>query len=139
MINKDKLMQDLYDRDGQLMGVWISAPLWHQIENRVEKELQNALTSLQGEAPAKDIKEPLADWDLLKKYWDFKYPVDMDVYCEYCGNQTKNWEQDNPRKFLLKAASLGGLVTFQCVHCSSRILKKHFNDHIKVELMTTTK
>ncbi len=139
MINKHHFLQDLYDRDGQLLGVWISAPLWHQVENKIENELKNALDALQQqEEPSKDVQEPLADWDLLKKYWDFKYPVDMDVYCEYCGNQTQNWEQDKPRKFYLKAASLGGLVTFKCACCSSRILKKHFKDYIKVELMKTS-
>jgi DNA-directed RNA polymerase subunit RPC12/RpoP len=75
------------------------------------------------------------DWELLKKYWDFQYAVDTDVFCENCGNTTENWEQDHPRKFYLKAASLGGLVTFQCAQCSARILKKHFKDSIKVELL----
>ena len=80
-----------------------------------------------------DYKEPIEDWELFKKCWDFKYPYDFSVKCEICGNETQNWEQDEEKKFLLTAASVSGLVSFKCLKCGSKIVKKHFKDKIVSE------
>jgi hypothetical protein len=77
--------------------------------------------------------EPLRDWDLLAANWDFRYPLDLHVHCSQCGNSTLNWQKDEPRKFRLKAASLGGLVAFECCSCKARVTKRHFKDGVKTE------
>jgi hypothetical protein len=77
--------------------------------------------------------EPISDWEELMAYWDFSYPIDYDVTCEHCGAHTDNWQKDSPRKFYLSAANLGGLVSFECQCCGSRIIKKHFEDTITTE------
>lgn len=116
----------LHDSSGKFLGVFIPDTIWDQLELRVK----NALQAL-NVAPT-PIKEPIADWETLKKIWDFPYPVDTDVHCTLCGNSTDNWEQDAPRKFFLKAAGLGGLVAFECGQCHARVRKNHFKDAIEV-------
>ena len=132
MGEENHLIQDCYDREGRFLGVWIDAVLWNRAEKELYPVLRRALE--QGdESPREEAGEPLRDWELLKKHWDFAYPVDMDVACGECGNATLNWSQDSPRKFRLKAASLGGLVAYQCMSCRARVVKKHFKDHIQVQ------
>ncbi|MFW6177785.1 MAG: hypothetical protein ACOC43_05400, partial [Desulfohalobiaceae bacterium] len=97
---------------------------------RLQQESQDTRQSLQ---------EPLQDWELLLQHWDFKYPVSKEVSCEICGNQTQDWQKDSPRKFLLKAASLGGLVSFECLNCQARIIKKHFKDYVQVQAQSAKK
>ncbi len=46
----------------------------------------------------KEVIEPMEDWELFKKCWDFKYPFDFSVKCKVCGNETKNWETDVQKK-----------------------------------------
>jgi len=77
--------------------------------------------------------EPLKDLELLAQYWDFPYPMPKDVHCTLCNAHTDDWQADEPRKFRLKSATLGGLVNFQCQGCQARILKKHFKKHVDVE------
>jgi len=96
--------------------------------------LEQALQDLQGPKKGKDVKEPLEDWELLKKHWDFKYELTSYVYCENCGNTSYDWESDDPRKFKLSAANLGGLVAFRCLSCGAKVIKRHFKDYIKVEV-----
>jgi hypothetical protein len=116
----------LYDSTGQFLGVFIPSLLWDQLDNSIKDIL------LTQNIPIKTIKEPLHDWETLKQIWDFPYPVDTDVHCSLCGNRTDNWECDNPRKFVLKAANIGGLVSFECCHCQARVRKNHFKDAIDV-------
>lgn len=125
MSQNDAPLTELYDKDGNLIGVLVTAQLWSQIK----PQIQNLLPQ---QAPA-ERPEPVGDWEMLKEYWDFPYPVDTDVQCELCGNQTDNWETDEPRKFRLMSCNLGGLVSFKCNQCQARITKKHFKDEIKVE------
>ena len=77
--------------------------------------------------------EPLQEWETLLAYWDFTYPPAYDVHCDCCGAKTDDWRADEPRKFRLRNANLGGLVTFQCAGCKALVLKKHFKKHLTVE------
>jgi len=132
MFDENRPIQTLYDENGKFIGLYISPGMWDRIEKEVAPVIQRELDKIeQQKDPA--IKEPMDDWENLKKFWDFRYPVDYDVRCEHCGLSTDNWQEDEPRKFQLKAASLSGLVAFQCRGCGARIIKKHFKDTIVVE------
>ncbi|MES9997330.1 hypothetical protein [Desulfovibrio aminophilus] len=117
---------EMYDKTGELLGVQLSAEAWLKVRETVLAAL--------GPRPEEERPEPLADWELLKQYWDFPYPVDMDVACSECGARTEDWSQDEPRKFRLTGANLGGLVAFRCQECRSKVVKKHFKSHIKTEV-----
>lgn len=119
----------LHDSSGKFLGVFIPYNIWDQLELPVKNALQAPSVAPK---PTLPLKEPLADWETLKQIWDFPYPVDTDVHCTLCGNSTDNWEQDAPKKFFLKAASLGGLVAFECGQCHARVRKNHFKDAIEV-------
>jgi hypothetical protein len=123
-------VQKLYDDDGNLIGVLIGPEKWSQLAAAVPDMLAE-----QKKPEPHTIPEPLDDWNTLKEYWDFKYPVDYDVACEVCGDSTQNWEEDDPKQFRLLAANLGGLVRFECIKCKARITKRHFKDHIQVETL----
>ncbi len=120
-----------FDVSGKRLGVFIPSSLWDQLDDQLKNSLNNPVIT------PKPVKEPIADWEMLTSCWDFPYPVDMDVHCQLCGNQTEDWQQDKPRKFLLKAASLGGLVSFECCDCHGRIRKNHFKDVIDVSCTPT--
>lgn len=140
MWNKGDLLQDLYDAQGSFWGLLISPRLWSEVQTKVVPILEEAMGRLEQSGEEKQsIQEPLQDWELLLKHWDFKYPVSKEVYCEICGNQTQDWQQDSPRKFLLKAASLGGLVGFECLSCGARVTKKHFKDYVQLQAQPAQK
>lgn len=122
--------QPLYDADRQLIGVWLSPELWLKAERALTPAIDQALAELE---PAPPPPEPMADWENLAQCWDFKYPMPFDVACENCGNTTPDWREDEPRKFRLRSANLGGLANFQCQKCQARIIKKHFKDHVDVQ------
>ncbi len=121
-------VNELYDKDGKLIGCLLSAEAW----NHVKAEILSSL-GIENKTPEAEITEPVADWETLKEYWDFAYPVDTDVACENCGNATEDWTQDTPRRFYLTAANLAGLVSFSCTSCKAKIVKKHFKDEIITE------
>lgn len=121
-------INELYDKDGNLIGALLSAEAWTAVRAEVMASLGLAETP---EPPV--IPEPLSDWETLKEYWDYPYPVDMDVHCEHCGNATEDWSRDEPRKFRLTAANLAGLVSFLCLECQAKVVKKHFKDTITTE------
>ncbi len=123
----DKDITELFDQHGQLIGALLTAKTWLEIKPLLSPD------GLKESKATHKIKEPLDDWENLKNYWDFLYPVDMDVQCSNCGNSTADWSQDTPRKFYLRAASLSGLVSFSCTSCAAKIIKKHFKDEIVVE------
>jgi len=118
----------LFDESETLRGVQLSAEVWAKVEHLVRPHLPSSAPVAEPEQP-----EPLADWETLTQYWDFRYPHDYDVTCGACGQSTRDWREDEPRKFRLRGATLGGLVTFQCMDCKARILKRHFKDQIKTE------
>lgn len=123
MSNND--ITELFDQKGRLIGCLLSAEAWQSARHLFD----GATTSNQTEEPS----EPISDWETLQEYWDFQYPVDMDVQCESCGNTTDDWSKDDPRLFRLTAASLSGLVTFLCTQCKAKIIKRHFKDEILTE------
>lgn len=130
----EKSYLPLFDAEGQSAGVWISPELWEAAKD----ELLPVLAELCGESPeapvaCEEFPEPMEDWDALKQYWDFPYPLGVDVDCGHCGAHSDDWQADSPRLFRLKAASFGGLVTFECMTCQARIMKKHFKDGLQVE------
>jgi hypothetical protein len=122
----------LYDQDKKFIGIYLSPALWAQAESTLSPAIDRALTELNPSYKPDDA-EPLADWEAFAQYWDFQYPMPTDVHCQQCGNKSKNWKQDEPRKFRLRSATIGGLVNFECQTCNSRILKKHFKKHVDVE------
>ena len=134
----DKDIQGLYDHKGNLMGVFISSGLWQAIENEVSPIIDRYLGVSEGQNRAESaevIEEPLADWENFLNFWDFRYPVEKSVICRHCGCETSDWTTDSPKKFLLKAANISGLVTFQCLQCKARVIKRHFKDHIKYDVI----
>jgi len=119
----------LFDEQGNLLGVFLAAELWKKVEPVLAPYLPSAVP-----AAAPVLPEPLTDWATLQEFWDFSYPVDTDVQCPECGNETSDWQRDDPRKFRLVACNLGGLVRFECQGCKARIMKRHFKDKITVEV-----
>lgn len=125
-------VQDLYDQKGTLVGVLLSPEIWSSAYEKLRPILEAELQKLAPEQK-KERPEPIEDWNFLLEHWDFKYPVDKSVLCDICGESTQDWQKDEPRKFTLKAANLGGLVSFRCCKCNARVTKKHFKDHIVSE------
>jgi len=121
-------INELYDKDGNLIGCLLSAEAWTAAKKQVLTTL-----GINNEPVVPELKEPISDWETLKEYWDYPYPVDTDVHCEHCGNKTQDWSLDEPRLFRLTAANLAGLVAFKCMSCQSKIVKKHFNDEVRTE------
>jgi hypothetical protein len=118
--------QEIYDAQGQPLGAILGPEAWASVREVV-------LQHFSAPAPEPEKAEPLEDWRALVQSWDFRYPVDLDAACPACGNESADWEQDSPRKFLLTAANMGGLVSLRCLACQARIIKRHFYDTIKVE------
>ena len=118
-------INELFDKDGNLVGALLTAEAWTVVRNQVMAALGVVETAVEQERP-----EPISDWETLKEYWDFSYPVDVDVACENCGNATDDWTSDNPRLFRLTSANLAGLVAFSCTKCKAKITKRHFKDEI---------
>ena len=122
--------QEIYDQTGQPLGAILGPEAWALVREAV----------LAHYAPPKAVTagEPLQDWLDLVEYWDFKYPVDRDVACPICNNASDDWQHDEPRKFVLTAANMGGLVAFRCLGCQAKIIKRHFKDEIVVEVKPFT-
>ncbi|MFW5730724.1 MAG: hypothetical protein ACOCV7_03660, partial [Desulfonatronovibrionaceae bacterium] len=129
---KSDSVQPVYNEQGHLLGVYISAQVWLEHQTSLEEVLFSGSTPARSR-PVSEPVEPMSDWEQFLSFWDFNYPVEKEVRCEHCGESTPDWTADHPRKFVLKAASLGGLVAFQCASCSYRVSKKHFKDHICYE------
>ena len=127
-----ELVIDIYDRKGRLRGIFIDARLWEVVGKEVSSIIAKALEGMEGDKE-EELKEPLEDWELFKKCWDFNYPYDFSVRCDICGNETSNWEEDKEKKFILTAASVSGLVSFRCMKCKAKIVKKHFKDKMTFE------
>jgi len=126
---------ELYDAAGALRGVRLSPELWKAVKDNLLPAIEKALYVLDPSCrpEPEERPEPIKDWENLLAYWDFTYEPSYDVACAHCGASTEDWRQDDPRKFRLRAANLGGLVTFQCQSCKSLVLKKHFKKHLTVE------
>lgn len=120
----------LYDKKGSLYAVMLSAELWQRLKNRLEPQIIAMLEKME---PSVEKSEPLHEWEELKQYWDFKYPINTEVECGNCGAKTQDWEHDESKPFLLKGANIGGLAVFECKACGAIVRKKHFKDHICYE------
>ena len=77
--------------------------------------------------------EPVADFERLLQFWDFRYPYSPEVTCPHCGAHTADWRNDPAHPFHLTTANLGGLLVFRCKSCQSTVRQKHFRDHMAVE------
>ncbi|SFJ48886.1 hypothetical protein SAMN04488082_103279 [Desulfomicrobium apsheronum] len=125
-MNKDTAIRYVVDAKGTPQGVFIEEEMWQHV-------CRHVLSVVEKLYPSEDpIVEPMADLQLLEKYWDLRYELPTDVSCETCGSTTEDWKGDEPRKFMLRAANMGGLLAFQCVGCKSRITKRHFKDKVTV-------
>lgn len=136
-----KPYMELFDDQGASQGLWISAELWDQVSGAVLPILREAAgDSADAIAPEPDpeVAEPMADWNMLMEYWDFSYPLEPAAACSECGSNTSDWLADEPRKFRLKSATFGGLVSFQCLACKARVVKRHFKDGIEEETIPFT-
>lgn len=119
----------LYDKDGNMYAVMLSADLWTRNRHKLEPIIRNLLNEIEPvEKP-----EPLHEWEEFKTYWDFKYPVCADVECGNCKAKTDDWLADPTKPFTLKSAQLGGLAVFRCNRCGATVRKKHFKDHMCFE------
>lgn len=119
----------LFDKNGKLRAVQISAELWLGYREQLEAAIQAALEDMEPTIPA----EPLQEWEDFKKYWDFKYPYSAEVECGHCGAKSEDWLHDPAKPFRLKSAQLGGLAVFACLACGATVRKKHFKDHVCFE------
>jgi len=128
----EKEVQPLYNERGNLQGVYISANKWHKSKDELEAVLFPDETK-NSTAISRTKSEPTKDWELFLSYWDFNYPEEKKVECKNCGSHSEDWTLDSPRKFRLKSANLGGMVSFLCLDCRQRVTKKHFKDHICYE------
>ena len=125
-MNKDTAIRYVVDAKGKPEGVFIEEEMWQHV-------CQHVLSVVEKLYPSEDlIVEPMSDLQLLEKYWDLRYELPTDVACETCGAISADWKADEPRKFMLRAANMGGLLAFQCVSCKSRITKRHFKDKVTV-------
>ena len=132
MLSADSHFQPLFDAEKKLVGVMLSPTLWAKIEADVSPIIDRALDALNpGQRP--EPPEPVRDWESLAAMWDFPYPLTKDVACKNCGNTSDDWQNDEPRKFRLRAANMGGLVNFECLSCKARVIKRHFKKHVDVE------
>lgn len=131
MFSKNNV-QPFYNENGQLAGVFISATTWHEHEPELEEILFPDRPEASKSRKSMN-KEPMADWEKFISFWDFNYPFEKKVRCDNCGSSTEDWTTDDPKKFRLLAANLGGLVSFLCSECNYRVSKKHFKDHIHYE------
>ncbi|MEF3698338.1 hypothetical protein [Desulfolutivibrio sp.] len=131
MFSSPKEFLTLHDVSGKPLGVFIGSEIWETCKNEVLPILTQAMHP--EPVVVQRPPEPLKDWEALLGYWDFTYPPAYDLVCENCGAATDDWRADDPRKFWLTAANLGGLASFQCLHCKSRIMKRHFKKHVSVE------
>ena len=93
----------LVDAQSKAQGVFLEEEMWQRVCSHVLAELEKLFPSETGPA------EPLADLALLEKYWDFRYDLPTDVACDICGASSPDWQADEPRKFILRAANMGGL------------------------------
>jgi hypothetical protein len=123
-MNKDTAIRYVVDAQGKGQGVFLEEAMWQRVRTHVLGELEKLFPS------ETTVAEPLADLALLEKCWDFRYEMPTDVTCENCGASSPDWKADEPRKFMLRAANMGGLLSFQCVSCKARVTRYHFKDKI---------
>lgn len=117
----EKHILKLYDDTGLLVAVQISPQLW----SRCEKLLAQA------ELPKMDQSAALQEFKTFMQSWTYRYPYNPAVVCPICGAETPDWQNDE--KFILKTASLGGTLIFQCSSCGANVRQKYFRHNMEVE------
>ena len=131
MSTSDHLLK-LYDKNGNLLTVMMSAELWAKGGDRLARYIDTLLDTPSAQAGMpKDMA--LAQWEEFKSYWDFQYPYEASVVCKGCGASTADWLSDPQNSFTLKSAQVGGLAVFACSACGGTVRKKHFKDHVCFE------
>ena len=111
---------------GEILSVVVPYELWQRLEPAAQKLLSDDTHPL--------LKpEPIAEFEMLMQYWDFRYPYSPAVSCPACGASTDDWRNDPDHPFWLTSANLGGLLVFHCQHCGASVRQKHFTDHVAVE------
>ncbi len=130
-------IQPIYNEQGKLISVCISAQIWLKHQDQLESILFQGLSEPGDDKPSAR-PEPMNEWKNFLSFWDFNYPIEKKVVCKGCGNLTEDWTSDSPRKFSLRTANISGLVAFVCLQCQSRVTKKHFKDHILYECSVDT-
>lgn len=125
-MDKKTAIRYLVNAQGQPQGVLLDEEFWSHVCEDVMATFNRLFPEEQC------LPEPLADYALLEKYWDFRYDLSTEVCCEACQATTSNWREDEPRKFRLCAANMGGLLVFECTACQARIVKRHFKDKVTV-------
>ncbi|MFO7817684.1 MAG: hypothetical protein ACQES5_00785 [Thermodesulfobacteriota bacterium] len=125
-------IQYLYDSENNFLGVILSSDLWERAKFDLQPHIAAINAGNEDKADQSSVlqNEPIDDWDRFLQFWDFRYPQENGVICNACGNSTDDWVADEPRKFYLKAANIGGLVAFHCCACGARVLKRHFKDGV---------
>ena len=126
------LLQYVTDAKGNIASVIIPWALWEKMEPKVRKLLE-------AEAGPKEITQaagPLASFDELMQFWDFKYPYSPAVTCPHCAASSADWRNDPAQPFILTNANIGGLLVFYCRACGTTIRQKHFHKHMAVEHTT---
>ncbi|MBQ7608008.1 MAG: hypothetical protein IJU76_08585 [Desulfovibrionaceae bacterium] len=121
----------IVDDQGTIQAVQIQYDLWKKIEDKVLPLLKNKETKELTQREA-----PLKDFSTLMQHWDFPYPYSPKVICPKCQASTEDWQNDPNQSFILKNASLGGLLVFQCRSCGTTIRHKFFKDHVCYEHTT---
>lgn len=129
MSERDSHLVRLYDKKGSLFGVMISPELWSRTERTVAPHFERILDAMY---PV-NRDEPLDALKEFKDYWDFRYDYVPDVHCDHCGARTEDWEADPEHPFILRNATLSGMLVFTCKSCGAGIRKKHFKDKIQFE------
>ncbi len=127
---------ELHDASQTFVGVFIGPELWARTKDAILPILEAAgQEPTDAASPATPPAEPLADFETLLAYWDFAYPPAYDLACAQCGAKTEDWRKDEPRKFRLTSANLGGQTSFCCLACRSKIIKRHFKKHVSVDCL----
>jgi len=88
MSKHDDDLTELFDKNGNLIGALLTADLWAKVKPMVKDLLPQ-------EAPP-ERPEPIGEWETLKEYWDFPYPVDTDVHCELAVTKLKTGKRMIP-------------------------------------------
>ena len=90
-MNKDTAIRYVVDAQGQPQGVFLEEEMWQHVCKHVLSIFEKLYPT------DTTFPEPMADLQLLEKYWDLRYELPTDVSCEHCGASTADWKSDDPR------------------------------------------
>lgn len=122
MIDNERILK-IHDSQGNMKGVMVPADIWAEIESMLASRMSQPAVP----------KEDISGFKDLMQAWNYRYHYDPKVACSHCGASTRDWRQDEPRKFRLVSGNLSGLLVFHCAGCGATIRHKYFKDHVTVE------